>query len=39
LKGSKELVGGLLSAATDVDHLVEMLGSNAVVPVESDPGW
>jgi proteasome accessory factor A len=39
LKGTKDLVGRLLSAATDVDHLVEMLGSSAVVPVESDPGW
>ena len=39
LKGNKDLVGGLVSSATDVDHLVEMLGAGSVVHVEADPGW
>lgn len=39
LKGNKDLVGGLVSCATDVDHLVEMLGAGSVVHVEADPGW
>ncbi|MGA1361641.1 MAG: depupylase/deamidase Dop [Ilumatobacteraceae bacterium] len=39
LKGTRHLVGGLLSASATVEELLERLGPRSSEPVEVDPGW
>ena len=39
LKGTRDLIGGMLAGSATVEELLERLGPRSSEPVEVDPGW